>query len=90
MIQYDLYKYIATHHDKLVENMTILTGAMIGAFWKVDQIQVAHDLWTLQNIEKIVMYVIQAFVGAFVAWAFKTTCNRIRKNGRNKNAKSKQ
>lgn len=88
MVQYDLYKYIATHHDKLVENMTILTGAMIGAFWKVNPYQVIHDLLTLENAEKIVMYAIQAFVGAFVAWAFKSTCNRIRKNSR-KNAKTK-
>ena len=79
MVQYDLYKYIATHYDKLVENMTILTGAMIGAFWGVDLDQLVHDLWTLQNIEKIIMYAVQALVGASVALLFKITCNRFRK-----------
>lgn len=90
MLHYEeIYKHIADHHDKLVENMTILTGAMAGAFWGVNPIQVVRDLYTLENIEKVVMYAIQALVGAFVAWAFKTTCNRIRKNTK-RNAKTKQ
>lgn len=76
-IAYDKFtNWIWVHADSL----TIFTGATMGALWKVKLYQVYTDLVTMQNVEGAIVVAIRALIGAAVAWAFKSTCNYIKKN----------
>ena len=73
-------KWVHTHSD----GITIFTGSMAGALWKSNLLQIAKDICTLQNIEDIITVAIKAFIGALVAWGFKSTCNYYTKKSKRK------
>ena len=66
-----VHNWVHTH----MESIAILTGGLTGALWKTHLVQVAHDLWTLHNIESAIVVAIKALIGASVAWSFKKVCN---------------
>lgn len=77
-VVHNIIHWLDVHSDSLV----ILGGATTGALWKINIMRVVNDLFTLGNVEGAIVVAIKAFIGAAVAWGFKTVCNHI--TGKNK------
>lgn len=60
------------------ESITIITGAMTGALWKSNLVQIVDDLCSLQNIEDLLKVAIKAFIGGLVALSIKESCNWVK------------
>jgi hypothetical protein len=76
--------WLDIHSDSLV----ILSGGLTGALWKANLFQVYNDLCTMSNIEGAIIVGVKAFIGAAVAYMFKSACNYFKLKRKNKNKKS--
>jgi hypothetical protein len=78
-----LFQNISHWFDIHSDALVILSGALGGALWKANLLRVWADLLTLHNIESAIVVGIKAFIGAGVAYIFKSACNYFKLKRKN-------
>lgn len=68
------------HTIKLrADDIVIISGGMIGAFYKTQVHQLFRDILTLHNVESCIIVATRVFIGAIVSWGVKMMCNYLKR-----------